>query len=77
MVDSNKLKVSAMGLENSVDIKLLELLSKQLIENINKESSSIFFGILCGYSSIYIKDKSLSNFIFNSYLSMYVFIFIF
>ncbi|KAM9963740.1 hypothetical protein ACTFIW_006991 [Dictyostelium discoideum] len=70
MVDSNKLKISAMGLENSVDIKLLELLSKQLIENINKESSSIFFGILCGYSSIYIKDKSLSNFIFNSYLSM-------
>ncbi|KAN0050338.1 hypothetical protein ACTA71_003457 [Dictyostelium dimigraforme] len=70
MVDSNKLKVSAMGLENMVDIKLLELLAKQLVENINKESSSIFFGILCGYSSIYIKDKSLSNFIFNSYLSM-------
>ncbi|KAN0032400.1 hypothetical protein ACTFIV_006294 [Dictyostelium citrinum] len=70
MVDSNKLKVSAMGLDNSVDIKLLESLAKQLIENINKESSSIFFGILLGYSSIYIKDKSLSNFIFNSYLSM-------
>ncbi|KAK5582275.1 hypothetical protein RB653_003858 [Dictyostelium firmibasis] len=70
MVDSNKLKVSAMGLENTVNINLLESLANQLIENINKESSSISLGILCGYSSIYIKDKSLSNYIFNYYLSM-------
>ncbi|EGC39372.1 hypothetical protein DICPUDRAFT_16141, partial [Dictyostelium purpureum] len=68
--NSNNNKVSEMNLENEISISLLENLSKLLFDNINKESSTIFLGILCGYTSIYIKDKSLCNNIFSSYLEI-------